>query len=158
MTDAGGVLYCYDNNGNQTRRAGATCTTGGDSYIWDSANRLTGATVGGTSPTYAYRADGLRHSKTVGGTTTTYTWDVQAKLPVVIQDLAGLFPTLANSYVYGHSLISQTDSAGVQTYFLGNALGSTEVLTDASGNVTGTRKYDVFGAVRSGTGGSTEDP
>ncbi|MCL4466194.1 MAG: RHS repeat-associated core domain-containing protein [Chloroflexi bacterium] len=38
-----------------------------------------------------------------------------------------------------------------------NGLGSSEALTAGSGNVVATYKYDVFGAVRSGTGsGSTE--
>ncbi|MBI4302555.1 MAG: RHS repeat-associated core domain-containing protein [Chloroflexi bacterium] len=61
------------------------------------------------------------------------------------------------TYVYGHGLISQTDASGVQSYFLANGLGSTEALTDGSGNIIGTYKYDVFGAVRSSSGsGSTE--
>ncbi|MBI2908789.1 MAG: DUF2380 domain-containing protein, partial [Chloroflexi bacterium] len=99
---------------------------------------------------FAYRGDGLRHSKTVGGNTTTYTWDVNSKLPVILQD--GSY-----TYVYGVGLISQTDNSGVQSYFLTNGLGSTEALTDGSGNVTATYKYDVFGAVRSSSGaGSTE--
>ncbi|MBI4302561.1 MAG: RHS repeat-associated core domain-containing protein, partial [Chloroflexi bacterium] len=121
-----------------------------DTFSWDYENRLTGATVGGTSASYTYRGDSLRHNKTVGGKSTTYTWDVNNDLPAVIQD--GTY-----TYVYGHGLISQTESAGVQSYFLGNGLGSTEALTDGSGNVIATYKYDVFGAIRSSSGsGSTE--
>lgn len=74
---------------------------------------------------YAYRGDGLRHSKTVGANTTTYSWDVGAGLPVILQDGA-------YTYVYGKGLISQTDGSGSHTYFLGNALGSTEALTDVT--------------------------
>ncbi len=77
-------------------------------------------------------------------------WDVASSLPVVVQD---------DIYTYGHGLglISQTDTNGVQSYFLGNGLESTEALTDGAGNVAATYKYDVFGAVRSSTGtGSTE--
>ena len=64
----------------------------------------------------------------------------------------------SQSYVYGlGGLVSQTDGSGNQSYFLGNGLGSTEALTDGSGNVAATYKYDVFGAVRGGTGsGPTE--
>ena len=104
------------------------------------------------SPTasYLYRGDGLRHSKTVTAGTTTYTWDVNSGMPAVLQD--GTY-----TYVYGHGLISQTDSAGTQSYFLSNGLGSNEAITDGTGIVTATYKYDVFGAVRSSTGtGSTE--
>lgn len=143
MTTAGGVTYTYDNNGNQTAR-------GADTYTWDTENRLTGATVAGTTVSAAYRGDGLRHSRTIGAATTTYTWDVASGLPVVLQD--GSF-----SYVYGLGLISQTDNAGTQTYFLGNGLGSTEVLTDASGVVVATYKYDAFGAVRSSTGSASTE-
>ncbi|MBI4301917.1 MAG: hypothetical protein HY664_04880 [Chloroflexi bacterium] len=143
MTAVGVVSYSYDNNGNQTAR-------GSDTFAWDYENRMSGATVSGTSATYVYRGDGLRHSKTVGGNTTTYTWDVSSELPVILQD--GTY-----TYVYGHGLISQTDGSGVQNYFLANGLGSTEALTDGSGNVIATYKYDVFGAVRSSSGsGSTE--
>ncbi|MBI4301916.1 MAG: RHS repeat-associated core domain-containing protein [Chloroflexi bacterium] len=143
MTAAGGVSYTCYNNGNQT-------ASGSDTFSWDYENRLTRATVSGSSATYAYRGDSLRHSKTVSGNTTTYTWDVNSSLPVILQD--GTF-----TYVYGHGLISQTDSAGVQSYFLGNGLESTEALTDGSGNVIATYKYDVFGAVISSSGsGSSE--
>ncbi|MBI4302553.1 MAG: RHS repeat-associated core domain-containing protein [Chloroflexi bacterium] len=111
---------------------------------------MTGATVSGTSATYVYRGDRLRHSKTVSGNTTTYTWDVNDSLPVILQD--GTY-----TYVYGHGLISPTDGSGVQSYFLSNGLGSTEALTDSSGSVIATYKYDVFGAIRSSGGsGSTE--
>ncbi len=46
----------------------------------------------------------------------------------------------ANTYVYGLGLISQTDGGGNQHYFLGDGLGSTRALTDASGDVLAT--YD----------------
>ena len=85
------------------------------------------------------------------GNSATYTWDLKSGLPVVLQD--GL-----QTYVYGlGGLLSQTDGPGNQNCFLGNGLGSTEALTDGSGNVIATYKYDVFGAVRSSSGnGSTE--
>jgi len=57
--------------------------------------------------------------------------------------------------VYGLDLISATDTAGVQTYFLYDGLGSTANLTDSGGNTTGTYSYDVFGAIRSQTGGGS---
>ena len=61
------------------------------------------------------------------------------------------------TYVYGLGLISQTDGSGNQSYLLGNGLGSTEVLTDGSRNVTASHKYDVFGGVKCSSGaGSTQ--
>ena len=47
---------------------------------------MTSATVGGTATTFAYRGDGLRASRTTGGATTSFTWDVNAGLPVVLDD------------------------------------------------------------------------
>jgi RHS repeat-associated protein len=143
MTAAGGVTYSYSANGNLTGR-------GSDTFGWDLENRLTSATVGGTSATFAYRGDNLRESRTVGGTTTTYSWDVNSSLPVVLQD--GTY-----SYVYGHGLISQTDGSGTQTYALSDGIGSTRALTDGSGTVTATYDYDVFGALRASTGTASTD-
>jgi RHS repeat-associated protein len=142
MTSAGGVTYTYDNNGNQTGR-------GTDVFGWDAEDRLTSATVNGTAVSYAYRGDDLRHSKTTGGVTTVYTWDLAAELPVVLQEGN-------TTYVYGLGLISQTTGTDT-SYPLADGLGSTAALTDSSGAVTATYTYDVFGAVRSGTGtGSTD--
>ncbi len=84
----------------------------------------------------------------VSGQTTNYTWDAAAGLPVVLQDGA-------NTYVYGLDLISATDGAGVQTYFLYDGLGSTTGLTDGSGNNPVSYSYDVFGAIRTQTGTSS---
>jgi len=102
------------------------------------------------SVSYTYRGDGLRNSKTVTSTI-TYTWDINSGLPVVLQDGS-------ETYAYGvGGLISQTDGSGNQSYFLGNGLGSTEKLTDGSGNIVASYKYDIFGAVRASTGsGSAE--
>jgi RHS repeat-associated protein len=48
-----------------------------------------------------------------------------------------------------------TDSGGVQTYHLYDGLGSTVNLTDAGGSTTATYSYDVFGAIRSQSGGGS---
>jgi hypothetical protein len=84
----------------------------------------------------------------VGENTVSYTSDVNAGLPVVLQDSGG------NSYVYGLDLISVTDNSSVQTYFLSDGLGSTTELADDEGSVTGTYTYDAFGPVRAHTGAS----
>ena len=81
--------------------------------------------------------------------TTVYTWDLAAELPMVLQEGN-------TSYVWGLGLISQT-TGSTTSYPLADGLGSTAALTDSSGTVTATYKYDVFGAVRSSTGtGSTD--
>ncbi len=93
--------------------------------------------------------DGLRVSKTAGGVTTSYVWDIASKVPLILQDGT-------NTYVYGRGLVSTTDASGAQTYRLTDGLGSTASLADGAGNVTGSYTYDVFGAVRTHSGASTE--
>jgi RHS repeat-associated protein len=75
-------------------------------------------------------------------------WDI-VSLPKLLQDGT-------NTYIYGLGLISVTDNSSNQTYPLHDGLGSTVALANGSGTVTGTYAYDVFGAVRSHTGGTTE--
>jgi RHS repeat-associated protein len=140
LTAVGSTSYGYDSNGNQTSR-------GSDSFGWDFENRLTSATVGGTQTTYTYNADGLRQTRASGGTTTSYVWDVTTG--AMLQDGT-------STYVYGLGLISTTDGSENQTYYLKDGLGNTIALCNGSGTVTATYTYDVFGAVRTHTGVSTE--
>ncbi len=142
MTAAGGVTYTYDNNGNQTGR-------GSDLFGWDIEDRLTSATVGGTGVTYAYRGDDLRHSKTLGGVTTVYAWDLSAQLPVVA---AG-----GQHHLCLRAGVDQPNHRDHHQLPAGRRTRVPAALTDASGAVTATYAYDVFGAVKSSTGpGSTE--
>jgi RHS repeat-associated protein len=59
--------------------------------------------------------------------------------------------------VYGLGLIAKTDSQDSQLYYLSDGLASTTGLTDGEGSVVGTYTYDVFGAIRSETGGQAND-
>jgi len=79
MTVAGGVTYTYDQNGNQTGR-------GSDTFAWTHENRLTSATVSGTSSSFDYTGDGLRDRRSGLGSTAYYTWDLAAGLPVLLHD------------------------------------------------------------------------
>jgi RHS repeat-associated protein len=136
------VNNTWDNNGNMTAR-------GSDSFAWDFEDRMTSATIGGTTTSFGYRGDGLRNSRTVGGNTTTFTWDINAGLPVVIDDGA--------QYVYGASgLVSQV--SGANTYFyLADGLGSTMKTVDTSGTVVNAYEYDVYGKVTASSGAQAND-
>ena len=59
--------------------------------------------------------------------------------------------------MYGLGLIAKTDSQDGQLYYLADGLASTTGLTDGEGSVVGTYTYDVFGAIRSETGGQAND-
>lgn len=142
MTLAGGVMYTYDNNGNQT-------AVGADTFAWDAEDRPVTTVIGGVAGTYAYNGDGLRTTRTIGGAAVSYVWDQNASLPVILQDSDG------NRYVYGLDLLTRVDGA-TEEWYLTDGLGSTTGLADAAGAITGTYVYDVFGAVRAQSGATTE--
>jgi hypothetical protein len=96
------------------------------------------ATVNTVTSTFAYRGDGLRDSRTVGMNTTTFTWDINAGLPVVLDD--------GSQYLYGAGLSAMKQS-GDWFYYLADGLGSTVVLPaagrmDADGDVENGYTYD----------------
>jgi RHS repeat-associated protein len=131
------IAYTWDANGSLTAR-------GSDSFAWDYEERLVEATVNSLTTTFAYRGDGLRDSRTVGITTTTFTWDINAGLPVVLDDGGA-------QYVYGLGLVSQ-NVGNDSYYYLADGLGSTMVTVDSSGSVVNSYTYDVYGAVTSSSG------
>jgi RHS repeat-associated protein len=137
MTVAGGVSYTYDANGNLTGR-------GGDTFSWDYASRMTGATVSGTVSSYAYDGSDVRVSKTVGGVGTTYLWDRE-------DGLASLVDNGTSAYLHADGVLGEVTGATRQDLLL-DSLGSVRGATNFAGTVTATADYDAFGAVRASTG------
>jgi len=109
---------------------------------------MTSATVGGTIWSYAYRGDGLRDSATTGGTTRTFSWDVNAGLPVILDD--------GSQYIYGAGLVAQISGANTY-YYLADGLGSTMATTDASGAIVNSYTYDVYGKTTASSGSQPND-
>jgi RHS repeat-associated protein len=127
--------------------AGNTTAIGSDTYAYDQANRLTGATVGGSSETYAYDGDGVRFSRTVGtDPAIRYVSDVAAGLPVTIDDGT-------RKYVWGLGLAYAVNGSDIETYHA-DRLGSVRALTDASGAVVATYRTDEWGVPTVVTGSS----
>jgi hypothetical protein len=90
---------------------------------------------------YTSDGDGLRQSRTIGSTTTHYLWDTSGGLPLLLDDGT-------HSYLYGPSTapIAQiNDSTGTIQYLHGDIIGSTRLITDASGASVGTMSYDPYG-------------
>jgi RHS repeat-associated protein len=135
-----GTGFGYDNAGNLTQ------APGGVSYSYDAENRLTN--FGNGTATYAYDGDGRRVKKTVqsANTTTVFVYNVQGQL--VAEYCSG----------QGCNSISGTE------FLTADHLGSTRVVTDASGGVISRHDYLPFGeAISAGIGGRTggigyEDP
>ena len=133
--------YNYDNDGN------TLSDPAGNSYQYDSLDRLTQATMGTTVINYVYDGDGNRVSKSVKGLTTNYLVDTNnlTGYPQVVDELQG--GVVKKVYTYGSSLISMDDLTGTPTmHFYGkDGQGSTRFLMDSTGSITDTYDYDAFG-------------
>ncbi len=155
MTAAAGVNYCYNNSGNQSRRNGANCSTGGDTFFWDAWHRMASANIsGGSNTTYAYNGDGVRTKKTTGSTITEYFQDSAGGLPRVAADKVD---TTWNYYVYGTGLIGKVGSDNVARYYHYDGTGHTRAITDSTGAVVERYDYDAFGALRNTPTGLSND-
>ena len=134
----GSLSFSYDTNGRRT-----SLTDGGwtGAQTYDAAGNL--ATAGDSSVTIAYTSngDGLRQSRSVGDEVQQFTWDVQAVVPLLLDDGQ-------HAYLYGPSTtpIGQVDDADGQIQYLSaDNIGSVRIVTDTEGNVVGTADYDPYG-------------
>lgn len=183
LTSAGSSNYSYDNAGNVTQLAGAsgysydnanqltsspnatytydqlgdrtssTPTAGGQtSYAYDQDGRLISYTPPtGPATTFGYNGDGIRTSKTTGtSSTSNFKWDLTAGIPVLLSDGQ-------NNYIYGPSNtpIEQINQAGTPNYLHHDQLGSTRLITDQTGNVSGAFTYDPYGTISASSGTAT---
>ena len=116
-------------------------------HTYDQANRLRSYTQGSTTiASYSYDGDNLRTSKTVNGATTNFTWDETAGLPMLLVDGA-------ERYIYGPlGEPIERITATTATYLHQDHLGSTRLLTDATGSTVGTYTYSPYGATQAHTG------
>ena len=107
----------YDTSGNQTQDGA------GRSFTYDAENRM--LTFNGTAAAYAYDGDGRRVKKTDGTGTTVFVYNA------------------------GGQLVAEYSSGGAQpngtSYLTTDHLGSTRLVTDASGTVKARHDYLPFG-------------
>jgi RHS repeat-associated protein len=137
--DTSVTAYTYDANGNQL-------TAGADTFSYDAANRLTGATVGGVASSYAYLGDGRRASATKAGVTTGFVWDPNFGLPQLALERDAVGATLRTT-TYGLGPLSVSE-AGQTSYLHADRLGSIAATSTAAGNPGWAYRYDPFGAER----------
>jgi len=140
------TLYTLDNDGN-------LLTKGDQTFTWNKDGKLATWTDGTNSSSYTYNGAGVRVTQTVNGTPTNYLQDIGSGMAVVLREDKG---GDIRDYVYGLDLISQQDSTSTN-YLLADGLGSTRLLTDEIGIVTGRYIYDVFGGERSYSGADQTD-
>jgi len=146
--------FSYDADGNLAQKTVDGTTT---TYIWDYANRLTALGVAGQgTTTYGYDAFGTRVYQIIPGTsTTTYPWKY---FSVASTTKSGANYATSTEYVFnGDTLLATVDQGfkngsatgtPITHYIHPDHLGSTNIVTDASGNVVQTLDYYPYGASR----------
>ena len=115
-----GIGIGYDNAGNMT-------SINGSNWSYDAENRLKSSTLGGNTTTYAYDGDGRRVQKVSGGAATTYVYDAAGQLAAE------------------YNSVAPTGAPCSTCYLTADHLGSTRMMTDASGTVKSLHDYLPFG-------------
>lgn len=153
VTQAGGLNYTYDANGNMTGGAGRTVQ-------WSSFNKPTQITQSGRSATFSYGPNHKRYQKV------NHQGDVTLYIGKLYERTSRGNTTEQKHMVYaGGQLIAThilSTSAGTQTRYLHkDALGSIDLITDAYANVVDRRSFDAWGQMRDlpwQTQASLQDP
>jgi RHS repeat-associated protein len=113
-----GLGIGYDNAGNLQK-------IGVYSYTYDAENRQTGVTINGAASTYSYDGEGRRVQKVASGVTTVYVYDASGE---VAAEYSTSPPTQAQTL-----------------YPTADPLGSTRLVTSATGTETSCHDYLPFG-------------
>ncbi|GFE88652.1 hypothetical protein GCM10011488_36060 [Steroidobacter agaridevorans] len=140
----GTASYCYDQNGNMTSRAGSAIS-------WTSFNMpnvINGS--GGASSTFTYAPDRSRRKQVAtysgGGETTIYVAGLFEKVT------SGTTTYFRHHVAAGRGTVihSRLANGTSQNYYVSpDHLGSSSLITDASGNVIVDQSFDAFGKRRS---------
>ena len=149
LLSQGGTSYSYDDNGNTMAEINAAGST---SYVWDARNRLVEATTPAGILLYGYDINGIRTSRSEGGIITNFVVDHNQQYAQVLAETEGGATT--KQYTYGDDLLSQTEGAGQERFFLYDGLGTTRALADGAEAVTDTYAYEAFGELLGSTGSS----
>jgi RHS repeat-associated protein len=132
--------YGYDGKGNQTSSPEGT-------IAYTSFN-LPKNIVGTDTTTFAYDASGARVLKKSAGNTlsTVYAGGLYERRTVANSNTHVFYLNVAGRQI-GQILRKESDQSETVLYIHSDALGSSEVVTDAGGQLVGQRrKYDPFGA------------
>ena len=156
LTDAPDSCFGYDINNRLTvfngndvsyDMDGNMLSNGTTDFEYDSANRL----IKAGNHAYTYNAEDVRIRNLCGDYDTTYTYNTNCKLSQLLQKTTN---GIITKYVYGLGLIGEEkQECGFKTYHF-DYRGSTVAITDISGNITDTFKYDTYGKVTDHIGDS----
>src|SRR3989304_7825238 len=157
ITSKEGINYTYPASGSGSVRPHAvTATSNGKTYIYDANGNMTGD----TQRTIAYNYDNMPKSITYAGVTTTLVYDGQgsrikktagATTTVYIGSLYECAGTNCTKYIFagGQRISKKTTTATL--YYHQDHLGSSSVITNASGSKVEEIHYLPFGGTLSAT-------
>jgi RHS repeat-associated protein len=148
IATASNATFEYDKLGQRVKEtpSGGSATT----YSYDQTGNLTSSKSPEAENTFQYDGTGLRAKETKGASTYPMNWDLSSELPLMLRG--------GNEYfIYGpEGLPIEQITSGSATYLHHDQLGSIRVLTNSSGEVSGTYRYGPNGAFWKHTGtGST---
>jgi RHS repeat-associated protein len=154
IESATGAAFTFDKEGERTKQTPSSGPA--TSYGYDQAGELTAverAEEGETpaiAESFAYDETGLLASTFVGLSTRHIVWDITESPEVLLSDGE-------DSYVYGPDglAIEQISSEEAPTYLHHDQLGSTRLLTDATGEAAATFTFGVYGTLAGKTGSAT---
>jgi RHS repeat-associated protein len=142
------TTYTYDANGNVTQ-------AGGWSYVWDYLNRMLTSGYNNSTTTYAYDATGVRVLQT---STTSTTYYPNKYFSLASTTSGGTSWATSTNYIWlGDTLLGTIDQklynsaatgSAITRYVPPDHLGSTNVVTDASGTVAQVLDYYPYGVAR----------
>lgn len=134
------ITSTYDANGNLTSQRGPDGTT---TYTWDEQNRLSAVQTPQRQASYGYDAEGRRILRTIENQTTRYLFDPTQNHDQVLTELDPDHQIRAD-YSYGLARVAQIGPGG-PLYYHHDQIGSTRLLTDATGAVSAAYDYQAFG-------------
>lgn len=121
--------FCYDAAGNLLAQSAPPCPA--PTYVYDAENRL----ISTAGVSYTYDGDGRRMMKSEpgGGPYDKLYWYGAGSEVLVETDLAGDNPT--EFVFFGGSRVARRDPSGSVYYFFSDHLGSSRVVTNATGTI-----------------------
>ncbi len=128
------TLYCYDRNGNMTRRdpSGAAVYN----FQYDAESRLT-AVSGSATASFVFDGDGNRVKSMAGGVTTVHLG--------AYFEWTGSTSTMKTYYSAGGARVAVRSGSSTLSFILSDHLGSTSVTTDSGGAFGPERRYKAWG-------------
>jgi RHS repeat-associated protein len=142
------TTYTYDANGNVVQ-------TGGWTYVWDYLNRMLASGYNNSTTTYGYDTTGARVLQV---STTSTTYYPSKYFSLASTTIGGTSYATSTNYIWlGDTLLSTIDQklnngtatgTAITRYVHPDHLGSTNVVTDASGAIAQLLDYYPYGATR----------